>query len=91
MPATRRLEELLEHVQKCSSFSRSDCLRVFALSRELAEANDKLDLYPTLRFYADWSLHPKLDRKPAREFLNQIAANPVLNISRLPLWFLSSM
>ncbi len=73
MPTTRILEELLEHVQKCNTFSRSDCLRVFALSRQLAEANNKLILYPTLKFYADWSLHPKLDRTSARDLLKQIA------------------
>lgn len=73
MPAARRLQALFDQILDCNQASRSDCLRMFILSRELAEACDTLDSYPTVRFFADWSLHSKLNRRSAHRLLSQIA------------------
>ena len=73
MPAARRLQALFDQILDCNQASRSDCLRMFILSRELAEASNTLDSYPTVRFFVDWSLHSKLNRRSARTLLSQIA------------------
>jgi len=51
----------------------SDCIRIFALTRELVEANNQFKDYPTLKLFSDWSLHPKLNRKSAKTLLREIA------------------
>jgi hypothetical protein len=69
VPAAKRLRDLSEQVMATGGASRSDALRILPLSRELAEQRGELGVYPTVRFFADWSLHSKLDRASARSLL----------------------
>ena len=73
MVASRRLNQLTEQVAQTGGANRSDGLRILPLSRELAETRGELPLYPKIRFFADWSLHAKLDRKHAKSLLADIA------------------
>lgn len=72
MPQKRRFQQLFDQINAEGGASRSDCLRVFSLARELAESQESLKSYPTLRFFADWSLHPKLNRASAKYLLKRI-------------------
>ncbi|WP_028863782.1 hypothetical protein [Psychromonas aquimarina] len=72
MPSIRRLQHLFDQIRNEGLANRSDVLRLFSLVRELAESKGKLKSYPSLRFFADWTLHPKLDRASARELISEI-------------------
>lgn len=73
MPAKRRLNNLFSQMKMVNSATASDCIRIFSLTRELVEANNQFRDYPTLKFFTDWSLHPKLSRQSAKNLLNEIA------------------
>lgn len=72
MSAACSLQQLFDQIHEAGCGNRSDVLRMFQLSRELAEARGELKIYPTLRFFADWSLHSELNRASARLLLSRL-------------------
>jgi hypothetical protein len=70
---TGSVERLAAHVEAMKrNIDPSTVSKLMSLSRQVLEETKKKDQYPILNLFCDWSLHPKLDRKDAKNVLAAI-------------------
>lgn len=73
MNTTDKLRRLFDGIFRDKSFSRADLVYAFVLARQhIEESEDSLTNYPTIRLYADWLVHTKLDRGGAKRILQRL-------------------
>jgi len=64
----------MESVRDEGAATTSDLVRVIVLSREALEGRADANAFPTVRFFGDWCVHSRLDRRAARQVLSDIDA-----------------